>query len=184
MHRVIVACLVVAGFLALHHLFAADNVAELKPGLLARIFDMGGEVTDFPTIPADKKPAVERVDSTVNVDAAGEKWPGTELDDHIYIRWTGVIRIAKAGQYRFFTISDDGSRLFIDGKLVVDNGGLHAAEEKDGTIELKEGDHELKLEFFENEGEAVCKLYWQPPGVADKELVPASVLFHKPAAGK
>lgn len=184
MNRFLAVCLVVAGAVALHQVFAAETAAELKPGLLAQIFNMGGEVTDFPTIPADKKPAVERVDSTVNVDAGGDNWPGTQLDNYIYIRWTGVIRIAKAGQYRFFTISDDGSRLFIGGKLVVDNGGLHAAEEKDGTIELKEGDHELKLEFFENEGEAVCKLYWQPPGAAEKAVVPESVLFHKPAAGK
>jgi len=67
--------------------------------------------------------------------------------------------------------------LFIDGKQVVDNGGLHPMEEKSGQVDLKAGDHALKLEFFENEGDAGCKFSWQPPG-QDKEIVPGAVLSH------
>jgi len=162
---------------------AADNT---QPGLRAEFFAFASEVEDFPVIPADKKPTVQRVDKTIDVDAGDGAWPGTELSEHFYIRWTGKLRIPQDGKYTFFLNSDDGSRLFIGGKQVVDNGGLHAAEEKSEEVELKAGDHDLKLEFFQNEGEAVCKFSWQPPG-KDKEIVPATALLCpalEAAAGK
>ena len=117
------------------------------------------------------------MDATIDVDAGTDAWPGTQLKEHFYIRWTGKIRIPQDGKYSFFLTSDDGSRLIIDGQQVVDNGGLHAAEEKSGEVELKSGDHDLKIEFFQNEGEAVCKFAWQAPD-KDKETVPASALSH------
>jgi hypothetical protein len=56
--------------------------------------------------------------------------------------------------------------------------GLHGMHEESGEIELKAGEYDIKLEMFENEGEAGCKLSWEGPGVA-KEVVPASALSHK-----
>jgi hypothetical protein len=149
----------------------------LQPGLTAEIYGFDNELEDFPAIPAGKKPTVTRVDKDINVDAGDGNWPGTELAEHFYIRWTGKIRVPKDGKYTFFLTSDDGSRLFIDRQQVVDNGGLHSEEEKSGEVELKPGDHDLKIEFFQNEGEAVCKFSWQAPD-KDKEIVPASVLSH------
>ena len=66
-------------------------------------------------------------------------------------------------------------RLFIDGKQIIDNNGLHAMEEKSGELHLKEGKHTIKVEFFENDVDAGCIFSWQPPG-ATKEIVPARVL--------
>ncbi|MCY3023147.1 MAG: PA14 domain-containing protein [Planctomycetota bacterium] len=157
--------------------FAAD---ELEPGLNCEFFNIGEEVGDFPDV-KDKKATKTWVDKTIDVDAGDGAWPNTDAADNFYIRWTGVIKMEKDGKYKFYTESDDGSRLFIDGKQVVDNGGLHAAEEKDGEVELKAGDHEIKVEFFENGGQASCKVSWEPAGGA-KEIVPAKVLFHKKAA--
>lgn len=145
--------------------------------MLGEYYSFDNALEDFPTIDADKKPTLQRVDPTIDVDAGTEAWPGTQLEEHFYIRWTGKIRIPQDREYSFFLASDDGSRLFIDGHQVVDNGGLHAAEEKSGEVELKSGDHDLKIEFFQNEGEAVCKFAWQSPDKY-KEIVPASALSH------
>src|SRR5205085_5881427 len=82
----------------------------------------------------------------------------------------GALPISKDGNYTFFLESDDGSRLFIDGKQVVDNGGLHAMEEKSGEVELKAGEHVLKIEFFENEVDAGCKFSWQPPRSEERRV--------------
>jgi hypothetical protein len=153
---------------------------ELEPGLVSEIFNMGEEVNDFPEL-KDKKPAKKLVVKTIDVDAGDGEWPDSGgLSDQFAVRWTGVLKVEKDGKYKFYTESDDGSRLFVDGKQVVDNGGLHAAEEKDGEVELKAGDHEIKVEFFENGGQASCKMSWEPAGGA-KEIVPAKVLFHKKA---
>ena len=164
-------------------LFHASVVPEAaaegsgKAGLWGEYYALDDALEDFPSIAADKKPTLKRVDKNINVDSTTEAWPGTELVDHFYIRWTGKLRAPKDGNYTFFLESDDGSRLFIDGKQVVDNGGLHAMEEKSGEVELKAGEHELKVEFFENEVDAGCKFSWQPPG-KEKEIVPATALSH------
>jgi hypothetical protein len=164
--------------LLVHPALAADGSQPgSQPGLRGEYYAFDNTVEDFPTIEADKKPTLQRVDPTIDVDAGTDAWPGSQLKEHFYVRWTGKIRIAQDGKYSFFLTSDDGSRLFIDGHQVVDNGGLHAVEEKSGEVELKSGDHDLKLEFFQNEGEAVCKFAWQAPD-KDKETVPASALSH------
>ena len=161
-----------------HQAIAADN---LEPGLVGEYFDLGSSLEDFPTIPADKKPVVKRVDKTINFESTQEGFHGTQLVDFFFIRWTGKIRIPKDGSYTFILESDDGSRLFIDGKQIIDHNGLHAMEEKSGDAELKAGDHDLKIEYFENDVDAGCKFSWQPPGAA-KEIVPVTALLHPAAA--
>jgi hypothetical protein len=160
--------------------FAAD---EVKPGLIGEYFDMAGAVEDFPALAADKKPTIKKVDKQVNVESVEENFNGTNLGQHFYIRWTGQVKIEKAGKYKFYTESDDGSRLFIDGKQLVDNSGLHAMQKKDGEVELTAGTHELKLEYFQNEGGAGCKLSWSADGIPE-DIIPEKVLWHKADAEK
>src|SRR5689334_16865299 len=118
----------------------APAAEKLEPGLLGEYFDIGTELEDFPAIPADKKPVIKRADKTISFESTRDPFPGTQLVDFFYIRWTGKVRIAKAGKYTFFLESDDGSRLFIDGKQIIDNGGKHAMEEVSGQMELKAGE--------------------------------------------
>ncbi|MBI3854250.1 MAG: hypothetical protein HY293_01015 [Planctomycetes bacterium] len=151
---------------------------ELKPGLIAEFFNIGKAMEDFPTVAAERKPDLRRIDRKINFEQTTETFPGTTMSDHFYVRWTGKIRIPKDGHFTFFTESDDGSRLWIDGKVVVDNGGLHAMEEKSGDVNLKAGDHDLKLELFENDGEVGCKLSWESSGT-NKEILTDAVLSHK-----
>jgi hypothetical protein len=160
--------------------FAAE---PLEPGLLGEYFQMDGTLEDFPKLPPDRKPTLQRVDKEVNFASTVEGFHGTKLEDNFYVRWTGLLRIPKAGQYTFFLESDDGSRLFVDGKQVVDNGGTHAMTEVSSETELKEGDHEIKIEFFEAEVDAGCIFSWRGPGL-EKAVVPASALFHKGAGGE
>jgi hypothetical protein len=174
--KYVVGCLLALGALCFAGKASAQD--EVKPGLVCEIFDMVDALESLPTIAADKKVTVRRIDKDINVDSTDDVWPGTQLSDHFYVRWTGIIKIAKDGKYKFYTESDDGSHLFIDGKQVVDNEGLHAMEEKEGEVELKAGDHEIKVEMFENEGGAGCKASWSGDGM-EKATLPASALFHK-----
>ena len=135
--------------------FAAE---KLEPGLLGEYFDIGSSLEDFPVIPTDKRPVVKRVDKTIDFESTQEGFHGTQLVDFFYIRWTGKIRIPKDGNYTFTLESDDGSRLFIDGKQIIDHNGLHAMEEKSaeaGTISF------------------------EPPGGCQESLHPASTSFSK-----
>lgn len=151
---------------------------ELKPGLVAEFFNIGKAMEEFPIIAPDRKPDLRRIDRKIAFEHTTETFPGTQMSDHFYVRWTGKVRIPRDGKYTFFTESDDGSRLWIDGKVIVDNGGLHAMEEKSGELELKAGDHEIKMELFENDGEVGCKLSWESANLA-KEILTDAVLSHK-----
>lgn len=151
--------------------------AVLKPGLLAEYYDLSDALSDFPVIAAGTKPAVSRVDATINIEDSEDDVPGTTLSEHFYVRWTGFVRVPKDGTYTFTINSDDGSRVLIDDKEVIDNGGIHAMEEKSAEVALKSGDHKIKVEFFENEGGAGCILMWSAAGV-EQAVVPATALFH------
>src|SRR5207244_13277867 len=152
--------------------------AELEPGLQGEYFDLGSTVEDFPKMES-KTPTLKRVDKTINFRSTGPTFPGTKLDNHFAIRWTGKIKIPKDAVYTFYLESDDGSRLLIDGKTVVDNGGLHDMQEQEANVELKAGERDLVIDYFENEndGGAGCVLSWKTKGQV-KEVVPAGALFH------
>jgi hypothetical protein len=80
------------------------------------------------------------------------------------------------GIYTFYTASDDGSRIYIDDKLIVDNDELHGIIEKSGVIALGEGYHPIHITFFEKTGGEDLKVYWKGPGI-EKQLLPDSILF-------
>ena len=166
---------ILAGALALGAL--PSRAAELKPGLRAEYFDRLIALENFPVIAAEEKPDVSRVDAGIDFDSpAGVN--GTEIADFCYVRWNGVLRVPRDGSYTLWTSSDDGSRVFLNGNLVVENGGVHGAVEKSGVVELKAGDHALKVEYFENDAGASCHFGWQGPGI-EKQIVPPEALFHE-----
>ena len=80
------------------------------------------------------------------------------------------------GQYTFYTSSDDGSNLFIDGVQVVNNDGRHSAQEKSGTIGLKAGFHAISVGYFQQTGSDVLTVSYSGPGVT-KQAIPNWALF-------
>lgn len=109
-----------------------------------------------------------------------DRSPDTMLgEDRFSIRWIGYVRIDRAGTYRFQTLSDDGVRLWIAGKPVIDNWGDHGATWNSGDIYLKEGYHSLRLDFYENGGVATIKLCWSSERFS-REIIPPAYLYHDP----
>lgn len=108
--------------------------------------------------------------------------PAPEIKDEFSVRWTGQIEPRHSEEYTFATLSNDGVRLWIDGKLIIDNWTGHSAKEDLGKIELQAGKrHDLKLEYFQSGGNSVIKLFWQSPS-QPREIVPQSALY-LPAGG-
>jgi PKD repeat protein len=104
------------------------------------------------------------------------------VDDNFGMRFQGCIEIPTAGSYTFYTTSDDGSKLLIGTTQVVNNDGLHAAQERSGTIALGAGLQQLTIPFFERTGSEVLEARWQGPGIA-KALLPDAALFRVGCAG-
>lgn len=99
-------------------------------------------------------------------------------NDNFSFQFTGFIQISSAGDYTFYINSDDGSQLFIDNKLVVDNNGLHGEIEKSGRINLSSGTHAIKITYFERTGGEVLEARYSGPGVS-KRIIPDNVLFQQ-----
>jgi hypothetical protein len=120
---------------------------------------------------------LSRTDQTVNFDwGSGSPDPLIGAND-FSIRWTGWVQTPVTGLYTFTTLSDDGVRLWVDDRLVIDNWTNHAATEDSGTISLSANKkYDIKLEFYEHTGAAVIKLYWTPPGQS-KQIIPNSRLY-------
>ena len=96
--------------------------------------------------------------------------------DTFSVRWTGQVRAKVTGTHTFFTLSDDGVRLWVNGVLVIDNWTDHAPTENSGTIALTAGQrYDIRMELYENGGGAVSQLRWSAPGLA-KEVVPQTHL--------
>ena len=70
--------------------------------------------------------------------------------DHFGYIFSAYIKVPESGVYRFYTYSDDGSKLFIDGVEVVNNDGGHSAKRAEGKVNLAAGFHKLELHYFEN----------------------------------
>ncbi|WP_309400392.1 PQQ-dependent sugar dehydrogenase [Cerasicoccus maritimus] len=104
-------------------------------------------------------------------------------DDNFAFRYTATLNITTAGDYTFYTTSDDGSRLLVNGVEVVDNDGLHGNVTQEGTISLVAGEHTVVVEFFENGGGENLTVEWesatlvrQPLGGAGGDFTPPTVV--------
>jgi mono/diheme cytochrome c family protein len=90
--------------------------------------------------------------------------------DKFAIKFNGMLRVPKDGKYNFYTSSDDGSRLYINDKLVVDNDGTHPANEKSGTVNLIEGDVPIVVTYFQQSADMALKVQWEGPGFGKREI--------------
>ncbi len=82
------------------------------------------------------------------------------------IRWTGKLTAPATGEYTFAFTSDDGCRLYIDGKQIINDWTIRPSTTNYATITLEEGKvYELKAEYFDNGGEAIAQLDWKTPTV-------------------
>ena len=98
-----------------------------------------------------------------------------DRDDNFAFSYEGFISITASGEYTFYTSSDDGSQLFIDGQKVVDNDGLHGPQERSGRITLSAGSYPIAVTFFERMGGQLLEVRYQGPGIS-KQLIPTAVL--------
>ncbi|MCK5820390.1 MAG: family 20 glycosylhydrolase [Bacteroidales bacterium] len=94
-----------------------------------------------------------------------------ELPDGAYgLVENGYIQIERAGIYRFFTFSDDGSVLSVRGQEVVNNDGLHGGKEASGEIALGQGWHPFELRYFQAGGGSILELEYSGPNIEKQSI--------------
>ncbi len=88
-------------------------------------------------------------------------------------RLTSAIDVGADGNYNFGTYSDDGSALYVDDVLVVNNGYDHGPAGKFALTHLSAGPHQLRVDFYENgEGQSTFSAYFDPVPALDPTPVP------------
>ena len=97
--------------------------------------------------------------------------------DNFSIRWSGKMKALYSETYQIYSASDDGIRVWIDGIPVIDSWIEQSVTERQGSITLKAGQlYDIKVEYYENQGDARVKLMWKSPS-QPKGTIPSSVLF-------
>jgi cytochrome c553 len=86
------------------------------------------------------------------------------------MKFDGVFRVAADGTYTFTLMSDDGSNLYVDGALVVDNDGIHAPATISASVKLKKGTHAITVAFFQGGGGDELAVEIEGPGLARQPL--------------
>jgi glucose/arabinose dehydrogenase len=120
--------------------------------------------------------ALSRIDGRVSFSWPGSPAPGIGADT-FSVRWTGRVRAEVSGLHTFYTQSDDGVRLWINGVRLIDHWTDHGPTEDSGTVELIAGQtYDLQMDFHDTGGAALARLSWSAPGLA-KAIVPQRDLY-------
>jgi len=124
--------------------------------------------------------ALTRTDSTVNFNWGGGSPDASIGADTFSARWSGQIEALYSETYTFQTTTDDGVRLWVNDRLIIDRFVDQAATNHTGSIDLAAGQrYDIRLEYYENGGAAVSQLAWSSASQAF-EIVPQSQLYSEP----
>ena len=132
----------------------SQAVTRVNPvwGLRLRYYGLPAlsELPDFGAF----TPSAEEVTTSIDYASTNGDFANSGLDDDVGAVFDGYVRVFEDGIHTFSTESDDGSKLYVDDQLVVDNNGIHAMIKRTGTIALEAGWHTMRIEFFERGGGA------------------------------
>ena len=151
-------------------------------GLIGQVYVPGGAIFQMPDFEG-LTPVYTFVTPNLNVRRRSytQGFPTPEMQsviEHFAIRFQAKLKIDTPGIYIFELFSDDGSQLYIDRTLVVDNDGVHSTLGKQGSIKLDTGEHDVEIRYFQGpRHEVALQWFYQPPN-AHKQLVPPEVIYH------
>ena len=118
----------------------------------------------------DNLPNFDQLTPVETGEVAGFLLTPAQQDDNFAFRFRARINVTQAGQYTFYTSSDDGSALFVNGEQIVDNDGTHGVNEEQGNIQLSAGEHDLVVTYFERTGGAALNVSWEGPGFSQTNI--------------
>ncbi len=139
-----------------------DLKGESSPNLEYRYYEADQsweKLPDFATLEPKQTGQVDGFDVSV-----------APRQSNVGLQFEGVFRIDREGRYTFIVTSDDGSKLYVDDNLVVDNDGTHAPDEKRGTVRLGLGTHRIRVDAFNGGGGFELDVEWQGRGLGRQPL--------------
>ena len=153
----------------------AEGVAMIQPHQsgLAGSFYAGDNFNTLVSTAVDQSINFDPADDSIGTARAGQS-------DHFTARWVGYVTPAYSEDYTFYTVSDDGARLYVNdmNNPIINAWVLQGPTEYSSTVHLLAGHrYPIKLEFWENDGGAAISLLWSSQSVP-KDVIPGSVLSY------
>ena len=150
---------------------------KLQPGLAAGYYyAMYHDVGEFRPMTQHRAPPVLQL----NYPPGGTNYVLTaQSSEGVAADLKGFIKLDRAGTWKFRTMSNDGVRVTIGGKQIINDPGIHTDHVADSdAIDVRQpGWYPLQIMYFQRKGTWALQLYWQPPG-AEPEIVPAQAFAH------
>ncbi len=145
---------------------------DLLPGAFVKVFQFDKNLEKLADVNFKATPVFTGAFPVIS--AADSEFQG--LESNFALEITGYLNIPKTNNYVFRLTSDDGSRLYIDDKEIIDFDGLHGGESRDGEIALEKGFHPFRIEYFQGGGGKVIRLEWNSPDLKGFSIVPTTAL--------
>jgi hypothetical protein len=122
-------------------------------------------------------PTLTRTDATVNFNWSGTA-PATGISaTNFTIRWTGAVQPQFNDTYTFYTTTDDGVRLWVNGQLLIDEWADQLATQWSGTVTLAAGQlYPITMEYFQDTGGSSAQFAWSSPSQI-QEVIPQTQLY-------
>ncbi len=120
-------------------------------------------------------PILTQTEDSIN-HAWGEGAVAGKVTDNVSARWTAVLEAPRTEAVTFITTSDDGVRLFLDGRRIINNWTDHGTTSNQASVNLVAGQtYRIVMEWYENTGGAVAQLSWESPTII-RQIIPAGPL--------
>ena len=148
--------------------------SRLKPGLFGRLY----KGINFVELQG------ARIDEELDFDVGAGPVDPLLGNRAVSIRWTGWLRTPLPGKYVFHPVSDDGVRIYINGRSIVESWHARGDRSRMGEVALMEPVNEITVEYYQDYGPAYLHLNWAIKDFTSEQLVPSQVLLHDPREGQ
>jgi PA14 domain len=126
-------------------------------GLRGLVYELAANTAGLPDF-TGRSPVTTLYTKSLNIPPQdfSEGIPGVERVEWFAIEYSGDIWIAEKGKYHFEVLSDDGARLYLDDKQVINNDGLHPPKAKKGSVSLERGQHHIRIAYFQGPRQTIA----------------------------
>ncbi len=157
--------------------FEKEEEGKPYPGLAALMYKVDQTTVNPYDLPSKGKPVLTGVAPAVHLtEGFFDAMP--DLSEDIFIQFQGFVSLADDGNYVFRIVSDDGSVLYLNGRELATNTGIHGAQARDGEVTLKKGKYPIRIDYYQAKGGYSMSLQWAKHGDNKFSIIPNIALSH------